>query len=335
MKREIRILIVSVVLIVAFSGSGAFAQQPQGKCSQGEYSERMTNARPYRLTGIEGQAVYGEVSEKGEFQSASNVCVALFDRKDKRLVANVPTASGGQFKFANLARGSYVLIVSLSKLHEIIIPVRVDQSPRAKGFKRWGLMLHLRSREDRKKSFVTAITQPVLREELLTMGREDQAIRNQRIRNGADVSDKAIEERSAVIDAHSTARMKEIVERYGWPGPELVGRDGADAAFLLIQHSPELAFQQAMLPRVRKSYESGNLSAWNYALLLDRVLTREGKPQIYGMAVDHWAAREPVLYPIEDEANVDKRRAKIGLAPLREYLEFMKRLYFPGILSKE
>ena len=329
MQREIRIVVVSVVLVVAFSASGALAQQPQSKCSQGEYSERMTNALPYRLKSIEGQVVYGDVSEKGEFQAVSNVCVALFNRKDKRLVANVPTASGGQFKFGNLAQGSYVLILSLSSLYGIVIPVRVDDSPGAKAFKRRGLMLHLRSREDRKKSFVTPITQLLLREELVTMGREDQAIRNQMIQNGADVSDKAIEERTAVIDAHSTARMKEIVKKYGWPGPKLVGRDGADAAFLLIQHSPELAFQEAMLPRVRKSYESGILSAWNYALLLDRVLTREGKPQIYGMAVDHWAAKEPVLYPIEDEANVDKRRAKIGLPPLREYLEFMKRLYFP------
>jgi hypothetical protein len=196
-------------------------------------------------------------------------------------------------------------------------------------------MLHLRSRKDRKKSFVTPITQPGLREELLTMGREDQAIRNQVIKNGADVSDKAIEERNAVIDAHSTTRMKEIVNRYGWPGPELVGRDGADAAFLLLQHSPELAFQAAMLPQVRRSYERGNLSAWNYALLLDRVLTREGKPQVFGTAVDHWAAKEPVLYPIQDAANVDKRRAKIGLSPLIEYLEFIKRLYFPGSQSKE
>jgi hypothetical protein len=329
MQKEIRIVIVSVVLVVAFSGSGAFAQQPQSKCFQGEYSERMISARPYRLKGIEGQAVYGGVSEKREFQSAANLCVALFDRKDKRLVAYVPTSSGGQFKFANLARGSYVLIVSVSELHEIIIPVIVDDSPRAKAFKRRGLLLHLRSIEDRKKSFVTPITQPVLREELLTMGREDQAIRNQRIQNGSDVSDKAIEQRSVAIDAHSTARMKEIVKRYGWPGPELVGRDGADAAFLLIQHSPELAFQQAMLPQVRRSYQSGNLSAWNYALLLDRVLTREGRPQVYGMAVERWAKREPVLYPIKDAANVDKRRAKIGLPPLREYLEFMKRLYFP------
>lgn len=336
MQREIRTAIISVVVIVAVSASGAFAQQPQSKCSQVKYSERMTNAYRYRLKGIEGQAVYGEVSERGELQSASSVCVALFDQKDKRFVANVTTESGGQFKFANVAPGKYVLIVSVSALHKIIIPVEVADSPssveskaRAKAFKRSGLLLHLRSRDDRKKSFVTPITQPGLREELREMERGDQAIRNGLIKNGADHPDKAIEARMALIDSDNTTRMKEIVKRYGWPGPELVGRDGTDAAFLLVQHSPDLALQQAMLPLVRRSYEGGKLSAWNYALLQDRVLMLEGKPQVYGMALEPWTGKEPVLYPIEDEANVDKRRAKIGLPPLREYLEFMKRLYFP------
>ena len=354
MQREIRIVIVSVLAIVAVSASGAFAQQPQSKCSQVKYSERMTNAYPYLLKGIEGQAVYGEVSERGELQSASAVCVALFDQKDKRLVANVTTESAGQFKFANVAPGKYVLIVSVSALHEIIIPVEVADSPgsvespssiesrssiespgsvgsrtRAKAFKHWQLLLHLRSRDDRKKSFVTPITQPGLRAEILKMEREDQAIRNEIIKNSADHPDKVIEARMAVIDAANTARMKEIVKRYGWPGPELVGADGANAAFLLVQHSPDLAFEQAMLPLLRRSYEGGKLSAWNYALLQDRVLMLEGKPQMYGMALEPWTGKEPVLYPIEDEANVDKRRAKIGLPPLREYLESMKRLYFP------
>ena len=107
MQNEIRIVVVSIVLIVAFSGSGASAQQPPGKCSQGEYSEPMT-ASPYRLRNIEGQVVYGDVSEKGEFHAVANVCVSLVDPKEQRLVANVPTASGGQFRFTNLARGSYV-----------------------------------------------------------------------------------------------------------------------------------------------------------------------------------------------------------------------------------
>jgi hypothetical protein len=326
------IAIVLVLVIVAFAASGTLAQESQGKCSQVKYSERRTGAYQYRLNGIEGQAVYGDASQKGELESAAEVCVALFDRKSRRLVSNVTTESGGQFKFANVAPGKYMLIVSVSALHKINIPVEVAGNSQAQGFKRWGLLLHLRAKEDRKKSFVTPIIQPVLRIELLKLYREDQDIRNEIINSGYDLHDlrrQAFDARMAVIDAASTRRMKEMVRRYGWPGPELVGQDGSGAAFLLVQHSPDLAFQQAMLPLVRRNYESGKLSAWNYALLVDEVLVREGKPQMYGMKLDHWTGKESVLFPILDEANVDKRRAQIGLSPLREYLEFMKRLYFP------
>jgi hypothetical protein len=330
MKSEIRIVIILVV--VTISTSNTVAQQPPAKCPQVEYSARMTNAYPYRLTGIEGQAVYGAASERGELQSASAVCVALFDQKDEHLVANVTTESGGQFNFANVPPGKYVLILSLSALHEIIIPVEVGHSRKGRTFKRWGLLLHLRSREDRKRSFVTPITNLGLREELLKMEREDQAIRNEIIKYGYNLHDltrQALDARMAVIDSGNTARMKEIVKKYGWPGPGLVGGDGAYAAFLLVQHSPDLALQKAILPLVRRSYKAGNLSAWSYALLQDRVLVREGKSQMYGTTLDHWAAEGPAPAPLEDEAAVDKRRAKIGLPPLREYRELMKRLYFP------
>ncbi len=124
--------------------------------------------------------------------------------------------------------------------------------------------------------------------------------------------------------------MRAIVRQYGWPGPELVGKDGTEAAFLLVQHS-NLAFQKEMLPLVQNAYRSGKLSGQSYALLLDRVLVGEGKPQVYGTQAkrfEEWKGKEPVLEPIEDEANVDKRRAEVGLSPLAEYIELLKRLYF-------
>ena len=329
MQKEIRILVVSLLVIVTLWQKSSFAQQTQASCPEIKYSERTTEAYLYRLDRIEGQAVYGSVSEKGEFMSASGVCVALFNTKDKQLIASVTTDNRGQFQFASVAPGRYMLIAFQSALHEIIIPVQVVDIAARKAVKRWQLLLHMRSKEDRRTSFVTPITDPVLRDELIKRVEQDQAIRDEMIKKGADHIDKATDARMAIIDSDNTARMKEIVKRYGWPGPELVGRDGTDAAFLLVQHSPDLAFQKKMLTLVRSAYGAGRLSAWNYALLLDRVLVREGKPQVYGMSVNHWNAKEPVLDPIEDEANVDKRRAKIGLSSLSEYLETMKQLYFP------
>jgi hypothetical protein len=54
---------------------------------------------------------------------------------------------------------------------------------------------------------------------------------------------------------------------------------------------------------------------------------------VYGTqakAPPNWKGHEPVLEPIEDEANVDKRRAEVGLPPLAEYLLMLKKVYFPN-----
>lgn len=174
-------------------------------------------------------------------------------------------------------------------------------------------------------------TNPALRRELLERAGRDQAIRKELIGKGIERPDEAVEARMRAVDASNAKRMRAIVRRHGWPGPKLVGRDGAEAAFLLVQHADH-AFQKEMLPLVEKAYRSGNLSGQSYALLLDRVLVGEGTPQVYGTQAkrfEDWKGREPVLEPIEDEANVDKRRAEVGLFPLSEYLEMLKRFYFP------
>ncbi len=175
------------------------------------------------------------------------------------------------------------------------------------------------------------ITHPSLRQELLKMVEKDQAIRNELIKSGVEHPDEAILKRMNVIDAANLTRVKSIVKRYGFPNPKLVGRDGVEAVFLLIQHG-DLAFQKQMLPYVKHSFQSGNLSGQSYALLLDRVLVGEGKRQVYGTQgkpFDQWKGKEPALQPIEDEANVDRRRAEVGLPPLSEYIKLLKQMYFP------
>lgn len=178
---------------------------------------------------------------------------------------------------------------------------------------------------------VPAVAAPELRKELLERVGRDQAIRNELIRSGVVHPDPKIEARMTEIDSANTARMKEIVKQYGWPGPELVGVDGTEAAFLLVQHA-EHEFQKQMLPLVEKAYRQKKLQGQDYALLLDRVLVAEGKPQVYGTQAkrfDQWKNEEPVFDPIEDEANVDKRRAEVGLFSMAEYRALLKQIYFP------
>lgn len=176
-----------------------------------------------------------------------------------------------------------------------------------------------------------SVASPGLRKELLERVGRDQAIRNELIRSGVMHPDPKIEARMTEIDSANTTRMKEIVKQYGWPSPELVGVDGTEAAFLLVPHA-EHEFQKQMLPLVESAYREKKLQGQDYALLLDRVLVAEGKPQVYGTQAkkfDQWKNEEPVFDPIEDEANVDKRRAEVGLFSMAEYRRLLKQIYFP------
>jgi hypothetical protein len=172
---------------------------------------------------------------------------------------------------------------------------------------------------------------PALCKELLERYARDQAIRNEMISKGVTKIDASVAARMNEIDSANTARMKEIVKQYGWPGPELVGVDGTEAAFMLVQHA-EHQFQKEMLPLVEAAYRQKKLQGQDYALLLDRVLVAEGKPQVYGTQTknfDKWNGHEPTFQPIEDEANVDKRRAEVGLFSMAEYRKLLRQMYFP------
>jgi hypothetical protein len=176
-----------------------------------------------------------------------------------------------------------------------------------------------------------SVALPALRKELVERLDRDQAIRNEMIKRGVKNLDAAFVSRMTEIDSANTERMKEIVKQYGWPGPELVGVDGTEAAFLLVQHA-EHEFQKQMLPLVEAAYRQKKLKGQDYALLLDRVLVADGKPQVYGTqakSFDQWKGQEPAFDPIEDEANVDKRRAEVGLPSMAEYRQLLRQIYFP------
>lgn len=123
------------------------------------------------------------------------------------------------------------------------------------------------------------------------------------------------------IDRANTARMKEVVEKYGWPGRSLVGPEAAKAAWLLVQHADfDRPFQKRCLGLLEQAVKNGEAEATEFAYLSDRVLVGEKKKQIYGTQLEFENGTLKPL-PIEDEANVDKRRREIGLEPLSDYLE--------------
>lgn len=172
--------------------------------------------------------------------------------------------------------------------------------------------------------FEASIKEPALRKELLALREEDQAARSAMIKT--QMQDEAAKKRVEAIDTKSTARMKEIIAKHGWPGKSLVGEDGANTAWLLVQHADkDVAFQKQCLALLEKAYKAGEAKERDYAYLFDRVAVAEGKPQRYGTQF-----KDGKPQPIEDEANVDARRKAIGLNTMAEYKQDMERMYGSG-----
>jgi hypothetical protein len=185
------------------------------------------------------------------------------------------------------------------------------------------------SKDSGKPQLAPLVLNSSLRNELLERGKRDQEIRLEVIRQGNDHAPADVRERMIAIDKENREWLSEIIHQYGWPGPELVGVEATQVAWLLVQHS-DVKFQKQCLPLVKEAYLAGKLSGGDFALLQDRVLVEEGKPQIYGsqaMPVGQWNNGQPVFHPIEDEKNVDKRRAEVGLGPLADYIKSLKSFY--------
>jgi hypothetical protein len=163
--------------------------------------------------------------------------------------------------------------------------------------------------------------------ELETMFKTDQALRQELIvvrtaarAKGIDVDKAAVDAlwtRISELDGTNQKRMADIVEKNGWPKISDVGSLAATAAFLIVQHAP-LEYQLKYIDRVRAAAMAGEAAMQNFALLEDRVLIRQGKPQRYGSQAE---TKDGVsILPTEDEANLDARRKTMGLGPICEYL---------------
>ena len=118
------------------------------------------------------------------------------------------------------------------------------------------------------------------------------------------------------IDDSDIEVLKGIVKIYGWPTYSLVGKEAANDAWLILQHcSDKDSFQQTCLPLIEVEVRNGQASEQNLAYLKDRILMRKGKNQIYDsqyQIINHKA----ILWPVDNEKELDDRREKIGLRPI-------------------
>jgi hypothetical protein len=120
------------------------------------------------------------------------------------------------------------------------------------------------------------------------------------------------------------------VDRSPWgPDETIADRDGAEAAWLIVQHAiGEPEFQRDMLHLLNACAGLKRVPPWHAAYLEDRIAMYEGRPQVYGTQwiddprygrIRPWSLAEP------DRINELRAGASIGQCilsrnPARNYL---------------
>ncbi|MBX3253819.1 MAG: hypothetical protein KF862_06725 [Chitinophagaceae bacterium] len=158
-----------------------------------------------------------------------------------------------------------------------------------------------------------------------TLYQEDQRTRMELIgliKGGA--SQKALDSFRAIIKLKDSANLvfaEQIISKYGWPGAQEIGMQGAQALFLVIQHA-DLKTQKKYYPLIKQSEKEGKVLSANVAILEDRIAVREGQPQLYGsQGYFDKEKNKTFIYPLKDVENLDSLRKSMGLQPMNKYIQ--------------
>lgn len=179
-----------------------------------------------------------------------------------------------------------------------------------------------------------AVKLPELRVELLARRTADQGLRVKLLallrKNAGKVEGDALEEYKALAgeiherDENNTAWLKETIQAHGWPGFAAVGKDGAEAAFLLAQHARDMDLQKKCLGLLAAAVKNKDASGTHLAHLTDRVKVASGEKQVYGTELEEKEGTVDAA-PIANPEKVDALRKEAGLPPLAEWLKQARR----------
>jgi len=121
--------------------------------------------------------------------------------------------------------------------------------------------------------------------------------------------------------------LSPVYDQFGWPGPDIIGRDGTDACFMLAASATlNGPFQARTAALLHDSVEVGKAFGACYASIIDRYLALSGKKTIYGSMsdIDDHGKLELSMNVVDPE-NLDKRRALVGYEPFLVHKEYLRK----------
>jgi len=126
-----------------------------------------------------------------------------------------------------------------------------------------------------------------------------------------------------LIDSSNIEFVEKTIEMYGYPGRSLVGEETNTAAWYVIQHSDKI---DKYIELIKEAAEKDELPFRLYAMMLDRHLMHQSKPQIYGtQGFVGPPDQDSNIWPVENPDAVNEKRKKAGFSDTIE--EYAKRLF--------
>ena len=173
------------------------------------------------------------------------------------------------------------------------------------------------------------------------MRTEDQKWRNYmtRFKNGELQSDtisrETISRNISLTDSLNYFLLKGIIDKYGFPNYDIVGQEGSNNFWLLVQHQDRNpTFQDSVLVKMKIQVDANKASIRNYAYLVDRVKVNTGQKQVYGTQMKLNSEQSSYIpKSVIDPDKLNERRASVGLGTIESYIEIMNTRYF-GSLKK-
>ena len=162
-----------------------------------------------------------------------------------------------------------------------------------------------------------------LREELLKMENKQREMLLQVV--DKDQTKESDKEKLHKLYETNAGKLCQILQTYGWPTTALVDRDGVFAAFQILK-SGSYELQRDLLPVIIAAINKDPAQKPEVAGVYDRLRVSAGLKQVFGTQAVI-SSGFLVLYPIEDPAKVDARRAEFGLQGIDVYIKGLERTY--------
>ncbi len=140
--------------------------------------------------------------------------------------------------------------------------------------------------------------------------------------------------RQSSIDKQNLVFVEQVIKEHGYPGKTLVGEPTNEAAWYVIQHSDKIA---TYFPMIKGAGAKGELPMYLVAMMEDRLLMQQNKPQLYGTqgcGVRMYDEAKDSIYhktyiwPVKDAAQVARRRQQAGFTTsLESYAKQLSAIY--------